>query len=1257
MNIFGKKQTEAPITGEIPSAEPSLVDAIAPAALQITSNYVQIGKKFARTFFVITYPRFLTVNWLSPIVNLDNVFNISMFIHPAETGIILKRLRKKLTQIESQIGTESEQGKIRDPILETASNDIEDLRDKLIQGTEKFFKYALYITIFEDSLDKLNETEEQILSLFEAKMVYIRPALFQQENGINSTLPLGDDRLLITNSMNTAPLSTIFPFVSSNLSSDKGILYGINRHNNSLIIFDRFSLENGNMVIFGKSGSGKSIKGDSPVLIRKNGKVELVKIGSLVENLIKEKGLEKIDKDLEGVINPNIEVFSFDQKLKGEWSKVTVAARKQAPEQLYKFKTRSGREITTTEDHNMLILKNGKVEVTKSNEIEKENYIPLPRKITNSSNPKEFLDLYSLLKDNKRIYIKNACNIIKENYKYLKKTKIDSRLDKYLCEYKKQRKIPIIYFNKILKTLNIDYKDYKNEIKITAKNSKISLPVLWKITPELVRILGYITSKGTITDNAIYITNNDSDLLNDVKNCFNKIKIPCFFGNKGIITACRTFIEINKTLDQGKYSSNKKVPSFLFQTNTEIISNFLKAYFEGDGGIEKNTEITVTSKSKQLISEISYLLYFFGIVSRISKTKKQPTNCNWKRKKTYYKIRISGQENIRKFHKYINFTSQRKIKTLSQIIDKKYNTNVDIIPEIKNIFKEIYQIFGSQLHGITAISPIKKGAFNPSPQYLNKTIKEIEQRIEYFKNLSSTFEILSKIPSLTSIIDVGKNNKELNRMLWQELGHSWRLMKNKKVNPGSINVFKAEKIINGNSYSLQEIKATIYQGFKEMSIPVKHYNCSLQTALVAEPKSNTQYETIQKTCAFIWQNYQKTLNKIPEIENKLNQLKLLANSDLFWDPIVEIKKLKNKKEKYVYDLTVNNEIFLAGNGGMFVHNSYAVKIEILRSLMFGTDVIVIDPENEFQYLAEVTDGAYFKISLASKYHINPFDISPPGPDETTEDVLRSKIMDLVGLLRVALGELTPEENSVLDKALNEVYAVKDITPQSDLKNVTPPLLEDLGIILENMDGGDSIAKRLQRYTQGSFSGFLNKPTNIDVNKSLVVFSIRDMDEELRPVAMYLILQYIWNLIRSQLKKRIMVVDEAWVLMRHKAGAEFLHGIAKRCRKYWLGLTTITQDIPDFMDSPYGKPIITNSSIQLLFKQSTATIDVVQKTFNLTDEEKYLLLQADVGEGIFFAGLKHAAIKVVASYTEDQIVTSSPEQIIQIEKAKKELKQE
>jgi len=576
---------------QVTTGPTELIDLIAPSALQISSNNIQIGGKFARTLFIVNYPRYLNVNWLSPIINFSKPMDISMFIHPTETGALLRKLKKKLTEIESQISVEQEKGKVRNPMLETARNDIEALRDKLIQGTEKFFKFSLYITIYGDSLKEINEIENEITSLLDARMINTKIALFQQAEGLNSTFPLGEDKLFITNSMNSAPLSTSFPFVSSTLTSNKGILYGINRHNNSLVLFDRFSLENANMVIFGKAGGGKS---------------------------------------------------------------------------------------------------------------------------------------------------------------------------------------------------------------------------------------------------------------------------------------------------------------------------------------------------------------------------------------------------------------------------------------------------------------------------------------------------------------------------------------------------------------------------------------------------------------------------------------------------------------------------------------YSVKLEILRSLMFGTDVIVIDPENEYQYLAETVGGAYFKISLTSPHHINPFDLTRPGPEEKPEDILRGNIIELTGLLKIIFGKLTAEEESILDKALVETYASRDITPQSDFNLITPPLLSDLKTILEGMEGGESMAKKLGKYTEGSFAGFLNQPTNIDIkDKNLVVFSIRDMEEELRPIAMYVILHYIWNLIRSELKKRLLIVDEAWWLMKYEEGGSFLHGIAKRCRKYYLGLTTITQDIPDFMESAYGKPIITNSSLQMLFKQSPATIDVVKKTFNLTDEEKYLLLESEVGEGIFFAGLKHVAIKVVASYTEDQIITSNPEQLLQIEKAKEE----
>ncbi|MBI3020293.1 MAG: DUF87 domain-containing protein [Parcubacteria group bacterium] len=334
--------------------------------------------------------------------------------------------------------------------------------------------------------------------------------------------------------------------------------------------------------------------------------------------------------------------------------------------------------------------------------------------------------------------------------------------------------------------------------------------------------------------------------------------------------------------------------------------------------------------------------------------------------------------------------------------------------------------------------------------------------------------------------------------------------------------------------------------------------------------------------------------------------------------------------------------------------SYAMKLEILRSLMFDTDVIVIDPEKEYEALAQAAGGRFFDISLTSEHHINPFDLPPLGEGESPADVLRSNIIELVGLFRIMLGGLSPEEDAVIDRAITETYALKDITPDSDFSNISPPLMSDFELILAGMVGGESLVQRLSKYTRGTWAGFINKPTNVDINKKLIVFSVRNMEDELKTVAMYIITHYIWNAVRKHLKKRLMVIDEAWWMMRAEDTASFLFSMAKRGRKYFLGLATITQDVNDFLKSAYGTPLLTNSSIQLLLKQSPAAIDLLQKTFNLTDEEKFLLLESAVGEGIFFAGLKHAAIKIIASYTEDQIITSDPSELLAIRQAQGEL---
>ncbi len=594
--ILGKKEEKDPVISLMPqeiyeAGVLELKDVIAPSALKISPKEINLGEKVARTFFVISYPRFLSESWFAPIINLDKIFNISIFIHPVDTARILRHFQKKVAEVQSQISQREEKGLVRDPMLDTAYQDLEALRDNLMQAQEKIFDVGVYITIYGDTSAELDKLESEIKSILESKLVYLKPALFQQESGYRSVLPIASDELQVHSKLNSSPLSSLFPFVSFDLTSDKGILYGINRHNSSLVLFDRFLLENYNSVTFAKAGAGKS---------------------------------------------------------------------------------------------------------------------------------------------------------------------------------------------------------------------------------------------------------------------------------------------------------------------------------------------------------------------------------------------------------------------------------------------------------------------------------------------------------------------------------------------------------------------------------------------------------------------------------------------------------------------------------------YCTKLEILRTLMFDTEVIVIDPEKEYEYMAEATGGKYFNISLNSEHHINPFDLPIAREDESPADVLRSNIINLVGLFRIMLGGLTQEEDAIIDRAITETYALKDITAESNFKNVEPPLLSDFELVLAGMEGAESLVERLSKYTKGTWSGFINRPSNVDINRKFVVFSLRDMEDELKPVAMYIVTHYIWNAVRKNLKKRLLVIDEAWWMMKSEDTASFLLGLAKRGRKYYLGLATITQDVDDFLKSPYGLPIITNSSIQILLKQSPSSIDNIQKTFNLTDEEKYLLLESDVGEGIFFVGLKHVALKIVASYTEDQIITTNPAQVLAIKKAKKDL---
>ncbi len=362
-----------------------------------------------------------------------------------------------------------------------------------------------------------------------------------------------------------------------------------------------------------------------------------------------------------------------------------------------------------------------------------------------------------------------------------------------------------------------------------------------------------------------------------------------------------------------------------------------------------------------------------------------------------------------------------------------------------------------------------------------------------------------------------------------------------------------------------------------------------------------------------------------------------------------------------FSLENGNSVVFAKSGA---GKSFTVKLEALRSMMFGTEVFIIDPENEYQRMSDAVGGAYVRLSLNSPTRINPFDLPQVVDTEEADSALRSNLITLHGLLRLMMGgaqtqiiggaaasmpALSPVEEADLDAALIETYAKAGITNDPLTHNATPPTINDLYDTLLHMGGtGPQLAQRLRKYTSGTFAGIFSQQSNIDINNTMVVFNIRDLEDELRPVAMYIVLNFIWNKTKSDQKKRILVVDEAWQLMKYEDSANFLFSLAKRARKYNLGITTITQDVEDFMGSRMGRAIVANASMQILLKQSPSAVDVLSDVFKLTVEEKKRLSQFPVGQGLFFAGQNHVHIQVVASPTETGLITTNPEQIQQME---------
>lgn len=364
-----------------------------------------------------------------------------------------------------------------------------------------------------------------------------------------------------------------------------------------------------------------------------------------------------------------------------------------------------------------------------------------------------------------------------------------------------------------------------------------------------------------------------------------------------------------------------------------------------------------------------------------------------------------------------------------------------------------------------------------------------------------------------------------------------------------------------------------------------------------------------------------------------------------------------------FSLENGNSVVFAKSGA---GKSFTVKLEALRSMMFGTEIFIIDPENEYERMADAAGGAYVRLSLNSSTRINPFDLPQVVDNEEADNALRSNLITLHGLLRLMMGgaqaqmqggngvmmpALAPSEEADLDAALIETYAKAGITNDPLTHTATPPTINDLYDTLLHMGGtGPQLAQRLRKYTTGTFAGIFSQQSNININNPMVVFNIRDLEDELRPVAMYIVLNYIWNKTKSDQKRRLLIVDEAWQLMKYEDSANFLFSLAKRARKYNLGITTITQDVEDFMGSRMGRAIVANASMQILLKQSTSAVDVLSDVFKLTSEEKKRLSQFPVGQGLFFAGQNHVHIQIIASPTEMGLITTNPQQVQDINAA-------
>lgn len=993
-------------------------------------------------------------------------------------------------------------------------------------------------------------------------------------------------------------------------------------------------LTNPHIAITGITGSGKSVHYSTNVLIRQNGKIKQVKIGEFIDNLIIKYGGVKID-DCEGIENPDLEVYTFDSNLKGVWSKVLFAGRKEAPEYSYKFRTASGREIETTGDHNIVVLKNGMLSFIKGSEVSLNDYIPIPRIIRNENvSFMNHLDLFEILAEDKKLYVP-----VNQLYRWLDKKSINIyKADKKLIDKK------LIPFNVFVSLLMSNaskinqvqiFSEKINHILVCSSNGKGKslMPSKLFLSKEFARLLGYYVSEGMLYNGSVIISNTDKSILNDISSILNNLGNIKFKeikkGNKAI--GIRIYsLWLYSLFDSlvGSSSKNKKVPEFLYSSPDWFVAEYLRAYYEGDGCVERNA-VSCSSKSKQLINDHSYLLLRFGIIGRIKakavRIKVKQNGTNAERICIYHNLIISG-EGIKRFIQ-IGFVSELKQNKLHALIKRinSSNTNVDVIPEIGSIIKHIYSILRFRRTQTSYV--ISQTTRRPSRETLNRIIKDIEERKDEIEGCKKDIEALKKLPAkdslLAYVINTGKENQ-----MYKRFGETWRRAKNNLVKTNYKTMTKIVELadytdyIDNNILSEDELKLSFIKLFELMNLSMQRYNQSLYDFCTGR-HSTIAYQTLFEAAQYLITEYYKLYQKMKSADHEIEFLKLLSSSDLFWDPIVSIEKVKSS-DPYVYDLCVDNEVFLAGFGGLFVHNSYLIKTFLLRaSLVWNANAVIIDWAGEYKPWVKQVNGMV--VSLGRGSYLNLLDLGGMKPSDRTKQVIRSlEILTDIGQY--------PEQRRLIEEAIEKAYLnagfkLSEKDQKDALGNpLRPPTLKDVQKNLEQLlETGtyefpaelQNAIYKIKKFTLEGDDYFAEQST-IDLDKllssGLVDIDLSGLpDETFRALAALTLLQFVKEKMRMEGWKPekgiklFVVLDEAWKISKDENSDAVM--IVREGRKYQFALIVASQtptDISEIIFSNVGTVIM----LRLKYEKY---LDYLQNSLRFSNYIRQQILGFGVGQ--------------------------------------------